>query len=70
MTVLMYRAMIIAAAGCRMVVGSGLAVLYIAEVRSVCCKTKKYIALRQKKIINKNLACEIYNDKGLLNLMR
>lgn len=51
----MFRAMIIAAAGCRVVVGSGLVVLYIAEVRSVCCKTYfflKYIALRQRKIIN------------------
>lgn len=30
MAILMYRAMIIAAVGCRVVVGSGLAVLYIA----------------------------------------
>lgn len=37
MAILMYRAMIIAAAGCRVVAGSGLAV-YITEVRSVRCK--------------------------------
>ena len=35
----MFRAIIIAAAGCRVVVGSGLVVLYLAKVCSVCCKT-------------------------------